>query len=57
MPEEVARGSNVDSFKKRLDRHWSREPTVYDYRAPPPTRRRNYADLTIEATACGHETT
>ena len=34
LPEEIVRGANVDSFKNRLDRHWSREPIVYDYRAP-----------------------
>ena len=34
LPEDIVRGANVDSFKNRLDRHWSREPIVYDYRAP-----------------------
>ena len=49
LPEQVVSAASVLSFKNRLDKHWSREPIVYDYKAPPPTRRRNYMDLTIEA--------
>ena len=52
----------VYSFKNRLDKQWSNEEIVYDYKAAAPSGRRIYApartqDLTIEAKAFGHEDT
>ena len=36
-------------LKNRLDKVWSREDILYDYKAPAPTTRKNSEDLTIEA--------
>ena len=51
---------SVDSFNNRLDKQWSNEEIVYDYKAAAPAGRKIYApagtqDLTTEAKACGHE--
>ena len=53
---------SVDAFKNRLDKQWSNEEIVYDYKAATPAGRKIFApagtqDLTIEAKACGHEAT
>ena len=53
----------VNTFKNRLDRHWRGEDFLYNYEAPVPghhlaedrAKRFEHVDLTIEATACGHE--
>ena len=62
LPEYVVNAPSVDSFKNRLDKQWSNEEMVYDYKAAAPAGRKTYApagtqDLTIEAKACGHEYT
>ena len=54
--------TSVDSFKNRLDKQWSTEEILYDYKAATPARRKLFApagtqDLTTEAKACGHEDT
>ena len=54
--------TGVDSFKNRLDKQWSNEDILYDYKAAPPAGRKPFApagtqDLTIEAKACSHEAT
>ena len=59
---DVVNAPSVDSFKNRLDKQWSNEEIVYDYKAAAPAGRKIYApagtqDLTIEAKACGHEDT
>ena len=59
LPDSVVNAPNVNTFKNRLDRHWSGE----DYEAPVPrhslaedrAKRFEHVDLTIEANACGHE--
>ena len=61
-PQYVVNAPSVDSFKNRLDKQWSNEEIVYDYKAAAPAGRKIYApagtqDLTIEAKACGHEDT
>ena len=53
---------SVDSFKNRLDKQWSNEEILYDYKAATPAGRKPFApavkqDLTIEAKACGHGAT
>ena len=62
LPDSVVNAPNVNTFKNRLDRHWRGEDFLYNYEAPaPPGRgqgeaiRTRQVDLTIEATACGHE--
>ena len=55
----IVNAPSVDSFKNRLDKQWSNEEIVYDYKAAASTGRKMYApagtqDLTIEAKACGH---
>ena len=64
LPEYVMNAPSVDSFKNRLDKQWSNEEIVYDYKAAAPAGRKTYwctpaetQDLTIEAKACGHEDT
>ena len=53
--EVVVTAPSVNSFKNRLDRHWSTE----DYKAALPGSRRAFQgkveDLTTEATAYGQE--
>ena len=49
LPENVVKAENVNLFKNRLDKVWSREDILHDYKAPAPTTRRNNEDLTIEA--------
>ena len=54
LPEYVVNAPSVDSFKNRLDKQWSNEEIVYDYKAAAPAGRKTYApagtqDLTIEA--------
>ena len=58
----IMNAPSVDSFKNRLDKQWSNEEIVYDYKAATPAGRKPFApagtqDLTIEAKACGHEAT
>ena len=58
LPEYVS----VDFFKNRLDKQWSNEESVYDYKAAAPARCKIFApagtqDLTIEAKACSHDDT
>ena len=53
LPEYVVNAPSVDSFKNRLDKQWSNEEIVYDYKAAAPAGRKIYApagtkDLTIE---------
>ena len=62
LPEHVVNAPSVDSFKNRLDKQWSNEEIVYYYKAATPAGRNIFAPagtqhLTIEAKACGHETT
>ena len=50
LPEYVVNAPSVDSFKNRLDKQWSNEEIVYDYKAG----RKTYApaetqDLTIDS--------
>ena len=33
LPEHVVNAPSVDSFKNRLDKQWSNEEIVYDYKA------------------------
>ena len=59
-PEHVVNAPSVDSFKNRIDKQWSNEEIVYDYKAATPAGRKLFApagtqDLTIEAKAYGHE--
>ena len=63
LPDSVVNAPNVNTFKNRLDRHWRGEDFLYNYEAPVPghhlaedrAKRFEHVDLTIEATACGHE--
>ena len=60
LPEVVVTAPSVNSFKNRLDRHWSTEEFLYNYKAALPGSRRTFQgkveDLTTEATAYGqHE--
>ena len=60
--EYVVNAPSVDSFKNRLDKQWSNEEILYDYKAATPAGRKPFSpagtqDLTIEAKACGHEAT
>ena len=62
LPEHVVNAPSVDSFKNRLDKQWSDEDILYDYKAATPAGRKPFAPagtqyLTIEAKACGHEAT
>ena len=49
LPENVVKAENVNLFKNRLDKVWSREDILHDYKAPVPTTRINNEDPTIEA--------
>ena len=56
LPENVVMSPNVNTFKNRLDKHWSTEHFLYDYTAAIPghnraeDRAREFNDdLTTEA--------
>ena len=55
LPEVGVTAPSVNSFKNRLDRHWSTEEFLYNYKAALPGSRRasqgKVEDLTTEATA------
>ena len=57
--EVVVTAPSFNSFKNRLDRHWSTEEFLYNYKAALPGSRRKFQgkveDLTTEATAYGQE--
>ena len=59
LPEVVVTTPSVNSFKNRLDIHWSTEEFLYNYKADLPGSRRAFQgkveDLTMEATAYGQE--
>ena len=59
LPEVVVTAPSVNSFKSRLDRHWSTEEFLYNYKAALPGSRKAFQgkvqDLTTEATAYGQE--
>ena len=40
LPEYVVNAPSVDSFKNRLDKQWSNEEIVYDYKAAAPAGRK-----------------
>ena len=42
LPEIVVTASSVNSFKNRLDRHWSTEKFLYNYKAALPGSRRAF---------------
>ena len=56
LPENVVMSPNVNTFKNRLDKHWSTEHFLYDYTAAIPGHNRTEDrapefndDLTTEA--------
>ena len=53
----IVTAPSVNSFKNCLDRHWSTEEFIYNYKAALPGSRRAFQgkveDLTTEATAYG----
>ena len=57
LPEVVVTASSVNSFKNHLDKHWSTEEFLYNYKAALPGSRGAFQgkleDLTTEATAYG----
>ena len=59
LPEVAVTAPSVNSFKYHLDRHWSTEEFLYNYKAALPGSRRAFQgkveDLTTEATAYGQE--
>ena len=59
ITEVVVTAPSVNSFKNHLDRHWSTEEFLYNYKAALPGSRRAFQgkveDLTTEATAYGQE--
>ncbi len=62
LSEYVENAPSVDSFKNRLDKQWSNEDILYEYKAVAPAGRNIFApagthDLTIKAKGCGHEYT
>ena len=56
---EWANITSVNSFKNHLDRHWSTEEFLYNYKAALPGSLRAFQgkveDLTTEATVYGQE--
>ena len=42
LPEDVIISPTLDTFKKRLDRHWYDTKFRYDWRAPPPELTEGY---------------
>ena len=59
LPEVVVTAPSVNSFKNRLDRHWSTEEFLYNYKAALSGSRRAFQwkvqDLTKEAIAYRQE--
>ena len=59
LPEVVVTAPSVNSFKNSLDRHWSTEEFLCNYKAALPGSRRAFQgkveDLITEATAYGQE--
>ena len=59
LPEVVVIAPSGNSFKTRLDRHWSTDEFLYNCKAALPGSRRAFhgkvEDLTTEATAYGQE--
>ena len=59
LPEVVVTAPSVNSFKNRLDRHWSTQEFLYNYKVALPGSRRAFLgkveDLPTEATAYGQE--
>ena len=59
LPVVVVIAPSVNSFKNRMDRHWSTEEFLYNYKAVLPRSRRAFQgkveDLTTEATAYDQE--
>ena len=52
LPEEVVTAPTLNTFKNRLDRHWSDQDILYDYKAAITGSRRgtgHHEELTIEA--------
>ncbi len=52
LPEEVVTAPTLNTFKNRLDRHWSDQDVLYDYKAAITGSRRgsgHHEELTIEA--------
>ena len=43
LPEHVVNAPSVDSFKNRLDKQWSNEEILYDYKAATPAGRKPFA--------------
>ena len=62
VKSSIVNAPSLDSFNNRLDKQWSNEEIVYDYKAAAPAGRKTYApaetqDLIIDAKACDHEDT
>ena len=59
LPEVVVTAPSVNSLKTCIDRHWSTEEFLYNYKAALVGSRRAFQgkaeDLTTEATAYGQE--
>ena len=55
LPDSVVNAPNVNTFKNRLDRHNYEAPVPGRHLAEDRAKRFEHVDLTIEATACGHE--
>ena len=61
LPEVIVTAPSVNSFKNRLDKHWSTEDFLYNYKAVLPTVGSHRAfqgkveDLTTKATAYSQE--
>ena len=39
LPESVVQAPSMNAFKNRLDKHWSHQPLLHDYRAPLTNRQ------------------
>ena len=52
LPQEVIEAPSTNSFKNRLDKYWSKQEMLYDYRAPYTGRdmKLTYEDLEGELT-------
>ena len=61
LSEVVVNAPSVNSFKNRLDSHWSTEEFLYNYKAALPGSRRTFhgkvEDLTTEASVSQYEGT
>jgi hypothetical protein len=57
LPREVVEAPSINAFKNRLDRHWSNQELVYNYRAGFNISRhaggRTYPELDIVVADCG----